>query len=96
MALLRALHRLGQWRGLVSAHINARLRAAARGAEPSGVGVHHAYHAPWAMPAASADCRARKAQLGLSLAVCVPRPWQTTECPTLRTQTWAASWRSWP
>ncbi|XP_019484450.1 PREDICTED: E3 ubiquitin-protein ligase HERC2 [Hipposideros armiger] len=36
VALLRALHRLGQWRGLVSAHINARLRAAARGTEPSG------------------------------------------------------------
>lgn len=43
-----------------------------------------------------ADCRARKAQLDLSLAVSVPRPWQTIECPTLRTQTWAASWRSWP
>lgn len=42
VALLRALHRLGQWRGLVSAHINARLRAAARGCGGHACGVRAA------------------------------------------------------
>lgn len=87
VALLRALHRLGQWRGLVNAHINARLRAAARGAEPSGVG---APRPPCTLSDAYCACRLLRALTPgrpQPRHICVSRPWWKTRSLTLRPRT---------
>lgn len=79
VALLRALHRLGQWRGLVSAHINARLRAAARGCGGHACGVRaavlsHAAGCPGARTARGDDHACQPPGARLQPGLCVLGP----------------------